>query len=228
MSRVAFTGFTQETQDFLWGIRFNNNREWFLEHKQIYLDAVYRPMRALCEAVGQTMEDRFRLGLEWRCCRIYRDARRLHGRGPYKENLWFVLSGDTDRWTEKPVFYFELRPDAWDYGLGCYHTAPGAMERFRQTAAANPAKLERLIRAFDRQKVFQLFGAAYKRPKGSVSPLIDRWYNQKQIGFSCEQPWDERLFSPELADRLTEDFALLVPLYKYFLPFAESTEEGST
>lgn len=28
-----FTGFTPETIDFLWGIRMNNNREWFLEHK---------------------------------------------------------------------------------------------------------------------------------------------------------------------------------------------------
>lgn len=28
-----FTGFTPETIDFLWGIRMNNNRDWFLEHK---------------------------------------------------------------------------------------------------------------------------------------------------------------------------------------------------
>ena len=27
-----FQGFTPETIDFLWGIRMNNNREWFLEH----------------------------------------------------------------------------------------------------------------------------------------------------------------------------------------------------
>ena len=25
-----FTGFTPETIDFLWGIRMNNNRDWFL------------------------------------------------------------------------------------------------------------------------------------------------------------------------------------------------------
>ena len=28
-----FEGFTPETIDFLWGIRMNNNRDWFLEHK---------------------------------------------------------------------------------------------------------------------------------------------------------------------------------------------------
>ncbi len=27
-----FQGYTQETVDFLWGIRFNNERGWFMEH----------------------------------------------------------------------------------------------------------------------------------------------------------------------------------------------------
>ena len=42
-----FQGFTPETFDFLWGIRMNNNREWFLPHKQQYIDALYEPMKAL-------------------------------------------------------------------------------------------------------------------------------------------------------------------------------------
>ena len=28
-----FNGFTPAAIDFLWGIRFNNNRDWFQEHK---------------------------------------------------------------------------------------------------------------------------------------------------------------------------------------------------
>ena len=28
-----FTGFTDETVDFMWGIRFNNERSWFEAHK---------------------------------------------------------------------------------------------------------------------------------------------------------------------------------------------------
>ena len=31
-----FTGFTDATVDFLWGIRFNNERPWFEAHKEIY------------------------------------------------------------------------------------------------------------------------------------------------------------------------------------------------
>ena len=42
-----FTGFTDATVDFLWGIRFNNERPWFEAHKEIYLSELYRPMKDL-------------------------------------------------------------------------------------------------------------------------------------------------------------------------------------
>lgn len=46
-----FTGFTPETIDFLWGIRFNNNREWFAEHKSDYQTQLWEPMKALAAEV---------------------------------------------------------------------------------------------------------------------------------------------------------------------------------
>ena len=42
-----FEGFTEEASDFLWGIRFNNDREWFLDHKQTYLTQVQTPLKEL-------------------------------------------------------------------------------------------------------------------------------------------------------------------------------------
>jgi len=42
-----FTGYSPETVDFLWGIRMNNNREWFLQHKQDYVKYLYEPTKAL-------------------------------------------------------------------------------------------------------------------------------------------------------------------------------------
>lgn len=42
-----FTGYSPETVDFLWGIRMNNNRDWFQLHKQQYIDTLYTPMKEL-------------------------------------------------------------------------------------------------------------------------------------------------------------------------------------
>lgn len=42
-----FTGYSGETLDFLWGIRFNNERSWFLAHKEEYLRCLYQPTMEL-------------------------------------------------------------------------------------------------------------------------------------------------------------------------------------
>ena len=46
-----FQGFPQSVVDFMWGIRFNNEKSWFEQHKQEYLDTFQRPMKALCDEV---------------------------------------------------------------------------------------------------------------------------------------------------------------------------------
>ena len=50
-----FQGYRQETLDFLWGIRFNNDRTWFQAHKEEYLRCLYEPTAAL----GEEVYDRF-------------------------------------------------------------------------------------------------------------------------------------------------------------------------
>ena len=53
-----FTGFTDETVDFMWGIRFNNERAWFEAHKEIYLHHFYRPMQALGAEIYTFIRDK--------------------------------------------------------------------------------------------------------------------------------------------------------------------------
>ena len=87
-----FTGFTDETVDFMWGIRFNNERTWFEAHKETYIKEFYEPMKALGDEMYDFLrEKRPEYDLIRKVTRIYRDARRLHGRGPYKESLWFSI-----------------------------------------------------------------------------------------------------------------------------------------
>ena len=50
-----FNGFTPAAIDFLWGIRFNNNRDWFQAHKAEYQRDLYQPMLALADAVRETI-----------------------------------------------------------------------------------------------------------------------------------------------------------------------------
>ena len=91
MEQQTFQGFSEATNEFLWGIRLNNERSWFQEHKQEYIDHVQNPLRALAEEVFDAFTAAHpELELVVRVSRIYRDARRLFGRGPFKSNLWFT------------------------------------------------------------------------------------------------------------------------------------------
>ena len=85
-----FQGYSQETVDFMWGIRFNNERGWFLAHKDDYQQHLLAPTRELGQAVYEGLSAALpQEPLILKVSRIYRDARRLHGQGPYKDHLWF-------------------------------------------------------------------------------------------------------------------------------------------
>ena len=190
---MAFQGYTQETVDFMWGIRFNNERGWFLEHKDDYINTFLTPTRELGEqvydAVHALLPDE---PLMLKGSRIYRDARRLFGRGPYKDHLWWCIrTGDKD-WTGHPTFWFELGPDYYSFGLG-----------FWSPAAA-------------RQSVFTLDGPEYARSKGQTSDLLRSWYQKKSLSLRWEGPLDERIFTSALAEDIIAGFKTLIPFYHYF------------
>ena len=92
-----FTGYSDNTIDFLWGIRFNNERPWFEAHKGDYLQYLLQPTRELGAELYDYMTGKYPdLWLNLHVSRIYRDARRLFGRGPYKDHLWFSLRHEND------------------------------------------------------------------------------------------------------------------------------------
>ena len=212
-----FQGFSNETIDFMWGIRFNNERSWFEAHKEEYKACFYQPMRALADEVYERFMDAHGdLDLMCRVSRIYRDARRLHGNGPYKDHLWFCVRAGGEDWTGRPTFYFEVAPDYYSYGMGFWAPKAALMEAYRKAVDEHPEVLEKLVKRFNKQAQFTLSGPEYARKKTAPSPLLAAWYNKKSINLQHDAAPDERMFSQELAQDIIEGFRTLMPLYKYF------------
>lgn len=161
-----FQGFSQNAIDFLWGISLNNERGWFMAHKQDFTDYVDIPMRELGKAVFSALAEEYPKQ-DWRLhvCRIYRDARRLHGRGPYKEHLWFTIERPHERFESVPALYFELAPNYYSYGCGYWDAGAATMAKLRARIDNDPKPLERLARRLNKSK-FVLSGEEFKRPKG--------------------------------------------------------------
>ena len=121
------------------------------------------------------MEEKYpELGLNLHVSRIYRDARRLHGRGPYKDHLWLTLRRPKERWVSLPAFYFEIAPEYYSFGMGCYDPTPVTMAKLRARIDRDPKPLEKLARKL-KGSGFNLEGEMYKRPKGDPGVLLSPW-----------------------------------------------------
>lgn len=211
-----FQGYTQGAVDFLWGLALNNERAWFQEHKTEFLELVDYPTRQLAAWLTEEMTSAYpKLGLELKVSRIYRDARRLFGRGPYKDHLWFSLRKPGEDDGSVPCFWFEVAAARYSYGMGCWMVPPVTMAKLRARIDRDPKPVEKLARAVEKRGEFVMDGQAYKRPKGDPGALLYPWYNSRQISFSRECNCEGIFFTPELADQVLEGWKSLVPQYKF-------------
>ena len=214
---MEFQGFTRETSEYLWELAFHNERPWFLEHKEQFLRVLKEPFDALGLALQREMNVRHPEG-DWNVhiSRIYRDARRLFGRGPYKDHLWLTV-WDGPPGEDNPAFWFEISAAAYSSGVGFYDTSADQMEAWRACIRADMGEMERLARRLQRQKEFKLYGPEYKRPKGDVGELLNPWYNKRWLGISSEHDFGGDALGPELPRILADGFDFLMPYYRLFL-----------
>lgn len=214
-----FQGFSPESIEFLWGIRFNNERSWFEEHKQQYIDRIQTPLRQLAAEVQREVAARHpKRQFNLHVSRIYRDARRLHGRGPYKDHMWVVLHEpmkQTDGSTA-PAFYFEIAPEYYSIGMGYYSATPLVMAKLRARMDRDPKPMEKLARRLNRQTRYVLEGELYRRPKGEKGPLLNPWYNRRNIAIAWDRPCEGSLFEAQLVGEITDGVDFLMPYFDYF------------
>ena len=212
-----FEGFTPETVDFLWGIRMNNNREWFEAHKKDYVNHLYEPMKALGKELFLPFIEK--PGNLLKVSRIYRDARKHHPL-PYKEGLWICIRRDVEWWAENPCLYFEIFPEGISYGFVLWRPKVSTMADFRKKIAEQPKEFLKLIKKTQKETGLPITAECYKRPKEAPSKELEPYYAWKTgIGCIVQEEFSESTFGPELAERVQTFFRQLMPLYEYFCRF---------
>ena len=211
--------FSPESIDFLWGIRFNNNREWFQEHKPEYQKYLWEPMQKLVRDVGE----RFSMeGTILKPARIYRDVR-FSGGIPYKEHLWFCVREDGVYWSEHPSLYFQIEPEGGRIGFGFYSPNAALLQAHRDGLLEKPEKFGGIMDKILKDGRFHDDSECYKRPKPGQTEAAGPWYQLKRCFVEHTLPAGDELFSDHLADIIAGDFERLQPLYDYFR-FLESKE----
>ncbi len=219
-----FEGFSPATFQFLLGIAANNDRAWFAQHKQDYVNHLLTPMKALSDQVFDELIDRCP-DRDFLCkvARIYRDARRCKGMDFYKTSLWFSILPPVENWQDAPGFWFEVTRDGWSYGMGIFMPKAATMARHRAKIDTAPEQLAKLDRKLRRQKEFVLSGETYAKFKPGAPDDLAGWYNLKSFSLSHDSgDVAETYDGPALAQRLADGFAFLMPFYDYFYPLSEA------
>ena len=208
-----FQGFTPETFDFLWGIRMNNNRDWFMQNKKQYVNTLYEPMKALGKELFEPFLDM--PGNILKVSRIYRDAR-LHHPDPYTESLWICIRKDVEWWAESPCLFFEICPEGASYGLVHWKPKTAMLEEFRKDISARPEQFLELIHQTEAATGIPVTASLYKRPKETDDPRLVPYFAWKgNIACCKEEAPGESLFDPALSARVKTFFEQLIPLYEY-------------
>ena len=206
-----FNGFSPETIDFLWGIRLNNNREWFTEHKAEYQKTLYEPMKALSQVVFDEFRDV--PNMAFKLSRIYKDAR-MHPAVPYKESLWLSMRPEDLPWSEQPTLYFEVRPEGYSWKPRAEMT-----EAYRKMLTARPDEFLSVVRQAEEASGIPFRCEQYYRKKPCPDPQLEPYFNMKSILMDVDRQPDDLLFSAELANEVVRTLKALYPLYEYCLKF---------
>ena len=213
-----FEGFSPETVDFLWGIRMNNNRDWFTEHKKDYVNYLYEPMKALGKDLFQPFLEK--PGNLLKVSRIYRDAR-LHHPLPYKESLWICIRKDVEWWAENPCLYFEITPDGISYGFCLWRPRVSVLNDLRNEWLSRPEEFLNLIQRTQEATGLPVTAELYKKPKPCDNPdLVPYFAWRGNISCVVEEEFSPASFGPELGVRVKEFLEKLIPLYDYFNRFS--------
>jgi uncharacterized protein (TIGR02453 family) len=135
--------FTPELFRFLTRLKRNNDRNWFLAHKDEFEQHVRQPaLRFIADFAAPLYKIAPHLVADPRpsrgsLFRIYRDTRFAADKRPYKTNIAMRFS-HRGKNVHSPGFYLHLEPGGCFAASGLWHPEPDTLFKVRNTIVARP------------------------------------------------------------------------------------------
>lgn len=168
---AKFTGFPPEALRFFRDLKRNNNREWFLAHKQVFDEKVKAPMTELVLALGRRMQP-FALEMSFdpgrAIYRIYRDVRFSADKTPYKTHIAAVFHPRGMVKHNCGGLYFHVSPEEVEIAGGIYMPDAAGLLAIRRHIAGRHKQFRAIIESPEFRRLFgEIWGAQLTRvPKG--------------------------------------------------------------
>ena len=218
----------QSTFEFINNLKKNNDREWFGEHKEEYIQELDRVVKFADELLAlMNSHDHIETPTGKRSLfRIYRDTRFSKDKTPYKTH-W---SGSFTRATAqlRGGYYFHLEPGGSFIAGGFWEPHAADLKRIREEIAANDQELRHILAKPTFKKTFgELKGDQLKTaPKGfdKDHPAVDL-LRYKQLVFT-KYFTDKEVLSPDFAKKVSDGFQQLRPFFDYMSTVLTTDSNG--
>ncbi len=163
--------FTPRALTFLRGLKRNNDRAWFADHREAYERDVRQPMVALVERLARDLRP-FAPDViaspRGSLYRIYRDTRFSANKSPFKTQVGAIFPHRDLPRHRGAAYYLEIGPDGAMAVGGVYMPEPADLHILREHLAANHRRFRTLVESPGfKRTVGPISGDALKRvPRG--------------------------------------------------------------
>ncbi len=215
-----FKGFTREALEFLHDIKYYNSKSWYEEHKPDYRRLLLTPFQNLVGDLSGFMlsiDAQFVTtpAVDKTISRIYRDTRFSRDKSLYRDSMWFTFKRPALDWKEVPVYFFEITPEGYRYGMGFYSASKEYMDKFRERIKAKPERFLEAVSFLNRSNSFVIEGEQYKKNRaGDLPDQLRDWFQYKSFCITSNHQIDRVLFNGELVGELMAEFGMMAPLYE--------------
>ena len=222
-----FTGFTDDTVQFLIDLKFHNNTAFFHENHDRYVEAVQVPFYEMIEALAPDMKiiDPLMETRPYKCLsRIHRDTRFSRDKSPYRDHHWFLFRRSAEPREKSLFFYFEFGPDRLDWGMGIWGENRELMDLFRKRMRANPGDTLALLDGLHLpDSNMYLGGSTFKRMDipHEIPERLKRWYVSKEMYIGRSDPDRQWAYDERIVREVRKDFKALAPLYQLMRGYAD-------
>jgi uncharacterized protein (TIGR02453 family) len=224
---TLFTGIPEEGLTFLTQLEKNNNREWFLKHKELFEQALLCPMRSLIASIRDILAPvapSIRIDPIRSIHRIHRDVRFRRDKSPYKTHLAASFS-ETVRSRHSEGLYLVISTKSAASGGGAYMPLPAELRSIRERISDRGAMFKSIVEDPELKRRFgAMRGEQLQRAPRGFSPenAMLEYLRYKQFFFIRD--YDAKAcLRADFAGSVAEDYLSLLPFINWLSEATKAT-----
>lgn len=222
-----FTGFPEETIRFFLDIRFHNESSFFKTHEDEYKQFVKKPFYEFVDAIAPTMQkiaDDIELRPAKCLARLRRDTRFTKDKTPFRDHMWVLFRRAGEPRDSSVMYWFELSPEAVEWGLGFWGYNKPAMDILRSKMLKRPSEMLDVLRECRLPSPdILLYGDNYRRLKipEELPQELEAFFPRKVIYLKRTSVSYKKIYSNELVEMVSADYFRLMPMYNLLRSVAD-------